>query len=297
MKISLIALTVLVFSAAQASEIDSFTKRYLIVEDASGVLNKLTNERIQNALKRANKKHPCSKKRLKKSLLKQLKGNVVGGPIEFFINGSEEHELDRIALKRRESVYNGVKFFSAPVLKLPLGSFGRIVKVGDHIVGADKFGHFFTEGLVYFEKAQKKGLKSALSWGHKTELKKFGNWTTGVYSRADQVANYGGYLFWKSIHKKSGEHGPYFSCENNKWVQVKTFDWRDFVDAGWDEGINCNSYRNTKTRKTVEANIAALEGDPESASSCPIVEEIEKCNEVVSKYSSVYKNFVTKKCL
>lgn len=289
-------LTFFLLFSAQASEIDSFTKRYSIQEDSSSVLNKLVNERIQKALLRANKKKPCSKKRLQKSLLKQLKGNVVGGPIEFFINGSSEDELDRIHLRRKESIYKGVKFFSAPVLKLPLGFFGRIVKVGDHIVGADKFGHFFTEGLVYYKKAQKKGLKSALEWGHKTELKKFGNWTTGVYSRADQVANYGDYLFWKSIHEEFQGQGPYFSCEDKKWKLVKSFDWRDFVDAGWDEGINCSSYRNNKVKRTVEGNIAALAGDSESASACPISQEIHKCEELTEKYASVFPKMVTEKC-
>lgn len=298
MKLKTLSIAIFILlGAAEASEIDSFTKRYAINEDAAPVLNALTNVRIAKALRRANKKDHCSKERLEKSLLKQLKGNVIGGPIEFFVNDSSEDELDRIHLRRRESIYKGLSFLQGRVLKLPLGSFGRIVKIGDHIVGADKFGHFFTEGLVYFKKAKKNGLKSALKWGHKTELGKFGYTTTAVYSRADQVANYSGYLFWKALYKESKGHGPYFSCENNKWVQTKSFNWSDFVDAGWDEGINCSSYRNKKIQKVVETNIANLASDPESASACPIASEEHKCQEVVDKYQGVSKHLVSKKCL
>lgn len=295
-KILSIALFILLGSA-EASEVDSFTKRYALKDDAAPVLNQLTNVRIEKALRKANKKGNCSQKRLEKSLLKQLKGNVIGGPIEFFVNDSTPDQLDRIHLRRRESIYEGLSFLQGRVLKLPLGSFGRIVKIGGHIVGADKFGHFFTEGLVYFKKAKKKGLKSALKWGHKTELGKFGYTTTAVYSRADQVANYSGYLFWKSLYKESSGHGPYFTCKDNKWIQAKSFDWSEFVDAGWDEGINCSSYRNKKIKRIVEGNIKSLESDSESASGCPIAQEIEKCQEVVDKYHGIYENLVSKKCL
>ncbi|MBU1168399.1 MAG: hypothetical protein KKD44_02435 [Proteobacteria bacterium] len=35
----------------------------------------------------------------------------------------------------------------------------------------------------------------------------------------------------------------YVKCLNKKWERVKDFDWRDYVDAAWDEGVNFNYFK------------------------------------------------------
>lgn len=89
-----------------------------------------------------------------------------------------------------------------------------------------------------------KGFEAAYFLGHKTEKGIYGEATTGVYSWADLTANFNGMRFWRNLtHEDPFTYAkPYFSCENGKVFWNKQFDLGDYLDAGWDERINQNSY-------------------------------------------------------
>ena len=80
----------------------------------------------------------------------------------------------------------------------------------------------------------------------------------GIYSYADLSANYQGYLFFKELtHSKN----PYFVCEQDKWKKVRVFDISQYLDASWDERINCNRLRDTKLLALFSKRLLEIEKD------------------------------------
>ena len=259
-----------------ASEVDSFSHRYELKEDASPILNTFTNLRIDRALVEANQYIGCSEKVLRKKIKKHLSGNVIAGPVEAYVNANIDGEIPALRFPRKQSIYREVTFLEAPVLVIFKSAVGGIVQIetaeGKVVVGADKFGHFFTEGLVYYKKAFEKnhGIQSVLDWGMRTEKGKFGLLTTATYSFSDLVANYQGMTFWANLtEKKINAPGPYFACDQGEWKKIKEFDWRDYVDAGFDEGINCSRYTERVAKKVKKA-IAQLETQTGLSFTCPV---------------------------
>ena len=278
----------------KASEADGFTERYSSLSDASNMLNTYIQERIDLALTKANKKEGCHKKALYKGLSKTLVGNVIGGPLEIYINkGADKSKNITVRTPRKKSIYRDITFFQAPVLLITKTSMGGIVRVPvdgeDLIIGADKFGHFFTEGYHYFKKAdlKKKGIEKSLKWGVRTEKGKFGKLTVAVFSYGDLIANYNGYLFWANVLGSDDRiQGPYFACKENQWQQVKKFVWADYIDSAWDEGINCNNYVSKKAEARVTKRLLELEEKTGKKMTCPVrTPPLEKLNQRYAPYA------------
>ncbi|MBI2520034.1 MAG: hypothetical protein HYV97_06445 [Bdellovibrio sp.] len=271
-----------------ASEIDSFSHRYELKEDASPILNTFTNARIDRALEEATQYVGCNETVLRKKLKKYLSGDVVAGPVEAYVNANVHGEIPAIRFPRSQSIYREITFVEAPVLVTFKSAVGAIVQIdtveGKVVVGADKFGHFFTEGLVYYKKAfeKERGIKNVLEWGVRTEKGKFGLLTTATYSHADLVANYKGMTFWANlIETKIKAPGPYFTCDRGEWKKIKEFDWREYVDAGFDEGINCSRHTKRAAKKVNKA-IAQLEANSGLSFTCPVTSE--QLNLLQTKY-------------
>lgn len=179
-------------------------------------------------------------------------------------------------------------------------SLGSIFKANGHIIGSDKIGHFTGIGWEYYKKSvlEGEGDLSAIKYGEGTEKGLFGKRTTGVYSYGDLAANYKGMIFWKNLLYGSN---PYIECKNNKWAQRRKFDWRDHIDHGMDEGINCNIWAD-KIKKTVTKNLKTLEiiellrkNKAEYSPGCPVKEEL--CKPMVKKYIRLYGKTVAKRII
>jgi len=150
------------------------------------------------------------------------------------------------------------------------GILGAMLKMGEFEVGSDKFEHFLGMGFYYFFQHYVLGLKMKnipFAIGNFTERYVLGATMTGVYAWADMAANFGGIRFWNAI---LGEHPdilrdkkfsePYVSCnENGKWVKNKDIDWAMYVDASWDQAINCSAYRAPSHLKKVLGRITKAE--------------------------------------
>lgn len=106
-------------------------------------------------------------------------------------------------------------------------------------IGADKLGHFMQQGYVYYNYVVGHGysVDYVKQWGHLSEsggvlsgsfpyFNLYGLASTGVYSRADLVANLKGFEFYR-------------------WLQTNptgTFDIRRFLDDSWSEEVNVSAY-------------------------------------------------------
>ncbi|MCP4912871.1 MAG: hypothetical protein GY909_07110 [Oligoflexia bacterium] len=286
-----------------AAEVDSFTDRYVPINDSLEIINNKTNEMFQLGLDRANKKNKgCNEKRLYKSLRKYFQNQYTGKFNKWML---EAQELDRIDTHVRQSVFQDFKWYQAIVP----GGFARVfgdpsaelLKVNGVMLGWDKFEHFMGSGYRYFKKnyLKGKGVKEAMKIGFKAETGYMGAQTTGVKSYGDLTANFNGMRFWNHVLQKNDDilgaqynEGPYVKCINDRWEQVKEIDWAKYIDHMFDEGVNCSKFKNQKMTDKVEERIAEIErNDKEGRKySCPILpEELEKAK---IKYGNLAKDLI-----
>lgn len=264
-----------------AAEVDSFTNRHELI-DSRFVLNQVVNLWLEEAIAAANKKsifqsgdekgvNYCNQERLFDELEKKFTGFVIG-KLESFVVGNPD--FDVIIVDFENSIYRDFKFTESPTISLTR-HLAALLRVGDVYLGADKFGHFFTEGYAYYEIYSDVNQYSALQFGDLSESTFYGELATGVFSYADLAANLNGLRFWNSILalKKdplsaAAVTQPYVQCIDNQWQLTKEFDWMQYVDPTWDESINCSAFEDDILLKKVQKRIAQTS----HGKSCPMVE-------------------------
>lgn len=275
---------------AQSTEVDSFTNRNVRHQDSADVLDAEVNRRIANGIRRANRAGACSKSLLSFSVGAELRAGITGGfmisPLEVYSN--ESPSVFRTVEEKSLSVYRDVKVWnSVPISVYPLG---RLIKANGHFIGGDKFSHFFNEGFIYYRKYYSRGmtLDEVLSYGRGTEAGRWGLATSGVFSYADLVANFQGMRFWASFFDApdplTGQNTPFVQCEEDEWVQIRPFHWSEWVDGGWDEGVNCSRYTDNLSRVI----------QPVYNLRCPVKEQ--SCDKLREKYGAVADAILSPTC-
>lgn len=255
---SFFRLFLLVFFAASfsgAKETDNVTDRYKPLADSTEVLDREMNRRLQELQKEANAEGiACDNPRKLRILFHDL------NDARFFIGALESWAEDESKVAKREmsatgSVYEGVLDNGWIFNRLSLGS---TVKVNGQLIGTDKFGHFIDQGFEFYTPYRRSGyrLSTALHSSLGSEKGYSGGASTGTISYADAMANYQGILFY---HALAEGQSPYFRCSQGKWQQIRAFRWADYVDAGWDEGINCNVMASKQAQAKYDENVAKLE--------------------------------------
>lgn len=279
MKKLIMALSLLA-TPAFASEVDSFHRRFEPLADALPVLNEKANQLFREAIIEANLKGPgCQQKKLYRSLRKRFRNHVFDQFNKWLI---DTDRVEKIVTPIRQTIYGDFNVFQSPIqggYARVIDPTGVILNVNGIRVGNDKFEHFMGSGFRYFETYYLKGgsLESALAIGWRAETGYMGAMMTGVMSYADMVANFQGMRFWNHMLQEHddifGENiGPYLECEKEQWAIVKPIDFSIYVDAAFDEGINCSRFRTDNMTQRVLGRIAQLEQrDPEGRSyACPL---------------------------
>jgi hypothetical protein len=257
--------------AVQAAEVDQFSSAEpQQLQDSAAVIEREVMRRLERAVKLANSPYPrqrpykvhsmrrrpqCDEERLYDSLRWYLARPVIG-QVETFAERSPLVERRRIGF--RNSIYRDFPWRQSPSLVLS-ERLAAVIRVGEHEIGTDKLGHFFTEGSSYFEITDRleDDIDAGLLFGDWSESLYFGAQTTGVFSFADLVANYQGLRFWNRILARQSDPltghtpEPYIRCENKRWRVSGNFWLADYVDAGWNESINCVALRTPALLKQV----------------------------------------------
>lgn len=299
MKISLLVLCL--FLNVLASEIDSYTALLNPRENSIEILNAEINKRLRKAAKRTK---GCDLKKLRRKVFRRTGKGFFFSRIEVHANKlGKEYTFEA---KFKESVYQGSPFFyKSPAFMLY--GLGETLNINQHIVGSDKLGHFFHEGIWYLQKMEKaETLEQALEFGRTQERTYYGLDTTGVFSHADLVANFNGLRFWLAL-TPNGKLGlddpltgeklqPYFECKNDQWELVRSFDWMDYIDHGWEEHINCSDYKGEKNQKVIARNIKSLLESSKIAGQthCPVFPKF--CVDLTSKYGQLSTSLLHPVC-
>lgn len=277
-------------SLAFVSEIDSFSLRDERLRDATEELNRLMNGYIAQSIEEANTWHMCDEEAFRDDLHRRI-GGIFWSQIEYDI--AKNIRIDKRSIARADSIYKDVSFFDAPALFI--ADLGHIMRMGDYFVGGDKLGHFIEEGFNYYSIIHREGgsLNDALAFGENAELGHFGMATTGIYSYADLAANFQGYKeFWKPLIGSGVD--SYVSCKAGRYVSLRPFDWAKHANSSWDEGINCNRYRNRAMTESINNQIAILEKNLNTKLSCPILPD--RCHAMIEYFGKIAPRVITKLC-
>lgn len=248
---------------AYSAEVDQFRIPDRALRDSSFLLQEEVQRRFDEALEQANRRvvkpgaraksgpiykpRKCRQDKLYDALQWQFARPVIG-QLESFAEQSEH--IDKAVVPFAESIYQDFLWPESPSLVLS-ERISAVINVHGIEIGTDKLGHFFTEGLSYFEATEQlnKNIEFGLHLGRWTESLYFGAQTTGVFSYADLVANLNGLRFWNKILANQPDPlsqkavRPYVECHDKEWRQVSQFSWQPYVDLAWNESINCSALR------------------------------------------------------
>jgi hypothetical protein len=270
----------------KASEIDSFTARYQRIPDARPIIEAQTQVFWAEAIAEANDtRRGCSTDRLYDALRKRFNNHLVGAMSKWL---RKSKELPTKFVPVSESIYGALSFGESVVLSTFSGQgMDRLVRIREHDIGLDKFEHFWGSGFQYFNKGylsrETPSVVPGLKQGLAMEGGLFGATMTGVHSYGDLVANFNGLRFWNHVLAlypdplgRSQQLGPYVTCRDNRWVTLKTPKWADYIDAGWDEGVNCSAFRTDSMMEKVESHLRKLHEETGMLYRCPMTRKFNR---------------------
>ncbi len=261
-----ILLILISLSYTHAAEVDHYTTSNKDIADALDILNNRANKYLKRAITRLNiKASGCNESELYKELQIYFANHSKG---QFSKDLLYDKSIPKMVVPLEQSVYkdwslwNGYLLGKESAKDSPL-ALGPIVRLGDQLIGTDKFEHLFGMGFNYFERYYKKGksLKSVLKYGVFLEKTILGgnSLATGVFSYADLSANFNGMRFWNHMLQLNDDvlgpqynEGPYVSCENSKWVQNNLIDFTNYMDVSMDESLNCSKFATKSATRKID---------------------------------------------
>jgi hypothetical protein len=251
--VPLVLLALALSPLLHATEVDNFSDREALSRDAMPVLDGKVNKILERAALVANRESPerCNRVMLRQEIVRWTGPDPVS-LLELWATLSDD--VQRTPIGFADSIYADASFRDSPAMKV--FGIGRTFLLAGHVVGTDKLGHFFMQGLGYFKRVDLDG--AALDEVLRNEHGEDGIWglkATGVKSYGDMSANYSGYRFWSELYE--GQH-PYMRCEDgHRWVKARKFTWADYVTDAWDEAINCSEML-PGLKKSVDLRLSRL---------------------------------------
>lgn len=300
-------------TSLMASEIDSYTHRSkMFVRDSNSFINKDINARLVGSVAELNEEGiNCPGSRQDDDadeVYDIVKDNISSTFIGHSIAVRYEESLPdnkKIFTEWEDSIYRDTTLWQGISLKIK--GILSTMKVDGNIIGVDKMGHFFVEGWSFYKRAYLKyddiRIDKAIKWGQGTERTYFGMTTTGIYSNADLMANFNGMRFWNQLLgfqkdplRKFKE--PILTCKNSKWKLNTKFNFEEYIDAGMDEGVNCNYYDS----ETIEGHVTSKIRDSfwfknlfsSNFDFCPVRKS--KCEGLATKYGDYSSQLLHKVC-
>lgn len=152
-------------------------------------------------------------------------------------------EVDKLPISRRESIFPELPLHAARGARF--WGLGRTMNVNGAYIGTDKIGHFISQGRKFYSRYHRLGsLERAAKRTAAWEALIWGRLLSGIFSNADLVANYEGFLFYSGLFRDGvvGDKVAMFRWEDGRPVRQRPFSWADHVNAFWDETLNPNSY-------------------------------------------------------
>jgi hypothetical protein len=256
-----------------AAEVDHYSVPAKLIPNSSALVYEKVQNYLQMALNEANVLSSCNEDILYKKMRLYFNNHTKGKLTQDVIY---DEGFPSVRIKLEESIfqdwsiYNGFLLGREKAKKSAL-ALGPIMKIDNQVLGTDKLEHFFGSGFLYFKRHHKNGtdLLKVLKRGafyEKTILG--GNFlATGVFSYADLAANFNGMRFWNHVLQKDDDVlgaeenlGPYVSCEQGQWVQVKEINLAEYLDDSFDESKNCSKFATSRGYEKYTSRLKLIEG-------------------------------------
>jgi len=222
-------------SAVAAYETDQYSNRLVPIRDSLAPLDAMVNEALAKVVEEWH--GPRDDYRLARKIYWILGGLYWVDHIER--RAMTDPAIEKLPQEGRHSVYAGAPFTATRVNFL--FGIGRTLKLSGVLIGTDKLGHFFSQGVKYYgSHTRGESEQSVLGRGRFNERWLFGELTTSVYSNADLVANYEGYRFYRSLFEDGtvpGKPAIVGWRKGGPFLQ-RRFTFADHVNDYWDEALN-----------------------------------------------------------
>jgi hypothetical protein len=222
-----------------AYETDQLSNRLEPIGDSTELLNLQVNQTIREVVEKW--RGPRNNKKFVNKIYHRIGGHHWVDKLERWAMNSQE--VDRLHTPRRDSIYAGHPLWATRVAAV--FGVGPTIKINNVLVGSDKIGHFLSQGRKYYRRYLRYDDEiRAGEWSAFTERAIFGQMSTGSYSNADLVANFEGYVFYRSLFDDNVIPGKpaILSWSGEGWVIQRPFDWSDHINEYWDEALNINHY-------------------------------------------------------
>jgi hypothetical protein len=291
-----------------AAEIDSVTGRDERLDNSMRRMNRRINDILRDGISRANERNDeCDADDLYAQIRKATVSPFIGHSLAEKLNEAED--LDRRRIPFRESIYRDLGAFDA--ISVHVKDLSAVIRLDDHLVGVDKFGHYLVQGWKYFDIAYRDGdgVEAAMDWGEGAERTYYGFYTTGVYSYADLAVNFEGMRLWRRLLGRgedpleTGWFGgrPYVKCSKRfvffgkpRWRLRRRIRLGDYVTGAWDEGTNCSRYRNAEIAGLIDGRVREREIRDARDYACPI--EANACVRARERYKAYASRLLHPSC-
>ena len=222
-----------------AYETDQLTNRLEPLEESMAAMDDKVNRSIEKAVSKW--RGPRNDRKMVYKIYHDLGGLHWVDRIERWAWTSDE--VDKLETPRFKSIYSGHPLWASRWVA-PFGV-GPTIKINGQMIGTDKLGHYFSQGMKFYLRYQKsQDVAKAAEQSAFTERALFGQPMTGSYSNADLVANYEGFRFYLSLFNDDVVPGKpaILRWQDDHWVIQRKFTWADHVNEYWDEALNINYY-------------------------------------------------------
>ena len=239
---------------AGAYETDQYSHRLQPLRDAEPVLDGIVNRTLEQVA--SDWRGPEDRLRFATAVWSRLGGLYWVDRIERM--AMKSREIQKLPQHRWDSIYHGAPFWATRV-NFVFGV-GRTIRLAGSLIGSDKLGHFFSQGLKYYRSDLAGWSEDRIAGrGRFNERWIFGQLTTSVYSNADLVANWEGYRFYRSLFEDGVVAGkPRIVRFGDGGARiVRDFSWADHVNDYWDEALN-PSHWNPALEKALQPKLHSL---------------------------------------
>ena len=222
-----------------AYETDQFNNRLQPIGDSTSILNRQVTLAIAETITSLN--GPRDDMKVVNGIYHKIGGKHWVDKLVRFAMDSDE--VERLDTPPHDSIYSGHPLWATRVAGL--FGVGPTLKINGVLVGSDKLGHFLSQGRKFYRRWVRMGDEAkAAEQSAYTERALFGQMFTGSYSNADLVANYEGYLFYRSLFEDDVIAGKpaIIAWQDDHWIMQRPFDWADHVNDYWDEALNINHF-------------------------------------------------------
>ena len=237
-----------------AYETDQYTHRLQPIADSEVELDRLMNEGLSRVA--AKWRGGEDRSAFSHAVYAELGGLYWVDRIER--RAMKSPAIEHLPQYRHQSIFAGAPFWARRVNAV--FGVGRTIRLCGTLVGSDKLGHFVSQGVKYYRSRLAGWKEPRVLWrGQFNERWIFGQLTTSVYSNADLVANYEGYLFYRSLFEDGVVAGKprIVRFAGGRATIARPFAWADHVNDYWDEALN-PSYFSPGLGRAVRAALLAV---------------------------------------